>query len=101
MNMNRYELREEVREKWIEKINEHIEKIERSSEPSQCILDLSDTEINPYTLGTMIEELGYDLIDNAINGWEMDFWNTYEKEGKKELQISGSGIIFELKLSGV
>lgn len=31
----------------------------------------------------------------------MDFWNTYEKEGKKELQISGSGIIFELKLRGV
>lgn len=61
MNMNRYELREEVREKWIEKIKEHIEKIERSSESSQCILDLSDTELNPYTLGTMIEELGYSL----------------------------------------
>ncbi len=62
-------------------------------------LDFSDTELSPYTLQKLIEELGYEDEDTETNGWQWDFWTTMKKKDHKDLCISGTGITFELKLS--
>lgn len=105
MSKNRYLLDESVRQKYIPIIREHIHKIancnlEETSRYNLC-LELSDTELNPYTLGKiLVDDFGYEDEDMDTNGWQMDFWNYYTKEGMPRLCIQGCGITFELNLRG-
>lgn len=102
--MNRYKLTDEVRKKYLPIIKEHTEKIRNCNleemDRYDVSLNLSDTGLNPYTLGKLLEELGYEKVDVDKNGWEMDFWITYEKSGCPPIQVRGTGITFELFLSG-
>lgn len=102
---NRYQLNDEVRQKYIPIIRDHITAIESCNleEKSryEIALDLSDTELNPYTLGTLLEEeFGYERDDQSDNGWQMDFWIYYKKQDKPDLLVQGTGITFELNLRG-
>jgi hypothetical protein len=96
--MNAYKLTDEVEKKHKSKIMEYISNLEKNSSGEE--LELTQTELNPYTLGTLLENLGYKKMDIDTNGWEMDFWITYSKEGFHDLVIAGTGINFELKLYG-
>lgn len=89
---NRWTLTKEVRREFTPIIQKFIDDKSLSS------LDLSDTKLNPYTLGEILEELGYEKTEIDSNGWEMDFSIHYNKEGHTELVLSGTGITFELKI---
>lgn len=62
------------------------------------LLDLTNTKMNPYTLGIMLQSMGYKKKDFQSNGWEFDFWIKYSKEGCKPLLVWGTGITFNLWL---
>lgn len=99
--MNRWKLTDEVRLKYLPQIVEHIGKIEISENPYDCELDLTGTELNPYTLWKLLEELEYKHEDTDTNGWEMDFWLTFNKKGCKPIQVRGTGILCKFYLGGV
>lgn len=99
--INRYELLPEVKEKYMPIVKKFIEELENYSGCADDLKkDLSGTELNPYTLSTILKELGYEEIDLDRNGWQMDFWWYFEKPKCKSIQISGTGITFELFLQG-
>jgi len=97
---NRYALTDEVRLKWTSKILQMIEKIENNSTENDLLeFDLSDTELNPYTLCEILEAEGFEKGDQDDNGWQMDFWIPFTKEGyEKIFKVEGTGITFELNL---
>lgn len=98
---NRWLLDDKVKEKHLKTIKDYLQKSDEALKTSDLIddLDLSGTELNPYTLGTLLESLGYKCTDRQDNGWQFDYWFTYEKEGHSNLMILGTGILFELNLS--
>lgn len=100
--MNRWELTEEVKEKYTPIIREFIRKLESNNpkdEEKRLEMDLSGTELNPFTLEKLLENLGYEQTEQDNNGWQFDFWITMQKDECKDLSIKGTGITFELKLS--
>lgn len=107
--MNGYELSDEVRAKYKPIIAEFLDKINamtdeefRHSQVSQANLNLSNTELNPYTLGELLEkEFGYADREQEDNGWQLDFWITYSKpsnEKTKKVTITGTGLTFRMSL---
>lgn len=100
--MNRWKLTDEIRNGIGVKIKDWLDYIETNfnilqEEKDKEELDLTDCEINPYQLWKFLEELGFERYDSEKNGWEMDYWIYFEKNGFK-VYISGTGIIHELKL---
>ncbi|WCF11432.1 hypothetical protein NDS46_31230 (plasmid) [Paenibacillus thiaminolyticus] len=99
---NRWTLTDEVKEKFMPVIQEFISKLEsmKPEESSELLeIDLSDTELNPFTLVILLESIGYEQTNQNDNGWQMDYWITMCKEGFKPLLVKGTGITFELRLS--
>lgn len=99
---NRWTLKDEVRDKYIPVVQEFISKLESiNPEDTKELLEinLSNTELNPFTLVKVLESVGYEQTNQDDNGWQMDFWITMSKSGFKPLYVKGTGIIFELKLS--
>ena len=77
--MNRWQLTDEIKEKFVPILKEYLNKMETMPEEvfeeETYDLDLSDTGINPYQLWQLLEtEFGYEEIDIDENGWEQDFW---------------------------
>lgn len=103
--MNGWNLTKEVREEWREVIENHINKIQNcdleEENPYDVELNLSNTSLNPYTLGKLLEELGWVEEDFDHNGWEFDFWGYYSKNGyENRILMRGCGMTFSLFLSG-
>lgn len=108
MGKNRYNLDEILKNEWMPKIAQHVGllceegKVDNGeTNPYLIALDLSDSGLNPYTIGEILEELGWEVQDRRDNGWQMDFWIIYEKDGCPDIQVRGTGITFEVFLSGV
>lgn len=107
--MNRWTLTEEVKKKYKPIIEEFLNKIENmsdeeieNSENEVFSIDLSDTELRPYTLQELMKEFGYDDSEFDDNGWELDFWINMTRKGNKltdKICISGCGMTFELNLT--
>lgn len=110
--MNRWTLTEEVKEKYKPIIQEFLNKMEsltgeqiESMDNDEFCLELSDTELRPYTLLELMKEFGYGDENFDDNGWELDFWIDITKsEGSypstsERLCIHGCGMTFELNLS--
>ena len=101
---NRWKISDSVKEKYTPLVVSFIDELEKlEADISTPILkkDFSDTELNPSTLGLILESLGYKNVSHDDNGWELDFWITYEKQGYKPIMITGCGMTFELELSEV
>lgn len=102
---NRYELTQEVREKYKPIVKDLISKVaacklEQNSRYDVSV-DLSDCELNPYTLGKILEEdFGYEHVETETNGWQIDFWSYYTHDTKPLLCITGCAMTFELILRG-
>lgn len=97
--MERYKLTEEVKNEYTPIIKEFIDNLASDNEDVDDSLNLSDTKLNPYTLGKILEnEFEYQEDDISHNGWQMDFCIYYTKEGMPDLCIEGCGITFELIL---
>lgn len=62
-------------------------------------INLTNTGINFYTLGEILESLGYKKGEYDSNGWQMDLDITYTKDGCESLVIHGTAIVFEIKLA--
>lgn len=108
--MNRWELTKKLKkeykpiiEEWLNKMKKLTVEEIKNIDQEEFNLELSDTKLNPYTLGLLIEEFGYEENGSDINGYQMDFWYYFinEKENSicQKLCISGCGQIFELNLS--
>ena len=100
--MNRWDLTDEIKngigvriKDWLDYIetNFHILQEEKDEEK----LDLTNCGINPYQLKNFLKELGFEEYDCDSNGWEMDYWIYFRRNGFK-IRISGTGIIHGLKL---
>lgn len=109
--MSRYKLAETTVDKHIPIILNFIDKLDSYTEAdidntdnSEFTLELSDTELNPYTLKLLLETIGYREGELGSNGWQLDYWWKMENENARsdltrKLIIWGTGITFELKLS--
>lgn len=96
---SRWELSNELQNKYIPIVQAFIDKIESEDEDESSELDLSDTGLSPYTMQKLLEGMGYEEKDVDTNGWQWDFWITMTKEGFKPLCLSGTGITFTMQLS--
>lgn len=105
---NRYELTKEIKDKWFPVIKDFLDILDNwkpeyeNDDTKKTELDLSDTELNPYTLKELlINEFGYEEDSDKFdtNGWQMDFWIYLNKSSHVPLCITGTGITFELSLS--
>lgn len=99
--MNRWALTDTIKIKYTPIVEKFIDELEtNNSEVDSELLeyDFSYTELVPYTLWKILENLGYKMYDQSKNGWEMDFVLTFKKEACKPILIRGCGITFELKL---
>lgn len=97
--MNKWTLTEEVEGKYKPIIQRFIDKVEKSDYiDDEDFLNLSDTELNPYTLWELLKNLGYEKEEIDSNGWQLDFSIEFKKEGFKNIVIEGTGITFELNL---
>ena len=102
MTTTRWDLTDEIRNGIGVKIKDWIDDIETNfhilQEETDCEeLDLTDCGVNPYQLKNFLKELGFEEYDWDRNGWEMDYWIYFRRNGFK-IHISGTGIIHELKL---
>lgn len=100
--MNRWRLSEEVKAKYTPIVQEFIDQVEAvdpETATDYLVKDLSDTELNPSTLSELLDGMGYKKGDMQTNGWQYDFWITFEKNGCRPLSVSGCGYTFELKLT--
>lgn len=107
--MNRWELTKEVKEKYKPIVEEFLNKIDKmstkkieNSENEVFTIDLSDTELRPYTLQELMKEFGYENVEFDDNGWELDFWIRMNRNSEKltdRICINGCGMTFELNLT--
>ena len=102
MTITRWDLTDEIRNGIGVKIKDWIDDIETNfhilqEEKDEEELDLTDCGINPYQLERFLEELGFEYYDLDKNGWDMDYWIYFRRNGFK-IHICGIGIIHELKL---
>lgn len=97
---NRYYSTEEQKEKFIPIIQDFINRIESASEEEvyDIELDLTDQGINPSQIWDILNVLGYEDEYIDSNGWELDFWIKFEKEGFRTITMRGTGIIFKVLL---
>ena len=101
--VNKWELNDYLRnneipsiKKWIDFVEVHFDELREKQDKIE--LDLSDFKINPYQLQLALEEMGFKKDeDYDINGWEMDYWIYFERNGFK-IEIQGTAMIHELKL---
>lgn len=100
--MNRWDLTDEIRNGIGVKIKDRLDYVEANfhilqEEKNKEELDLTDCSINPYQLCEFLKELGFERYNWDDNGWEMDYWIYFRRNGFKTY-VRGTGIIHELKL---
>lgn len=100
--VNKWELNDYLRsneipsiKKWIDFVEVHFDELVEKQDKTE--LDLSDFKINPYQLKLVLEEMGFEDYEWDSNGWEMDYWIYFERNGFK-IEIQGTAMINELKL---
>lgn len=101
LELNRYTLTKEIKEKYLPIVDRFIDKIEGSENltDEEYTIDFSDTELNPYRLIEIMKELGYKEGDLNENGWQWNFSVEFTKENSKPITVWGCGMTFELNLS--
>ena len=96
--MNRWELTDDVRNRSGYKVQAFVAVIDGGEADELREVDLSDSGFNPYTLCEYLEELGYEKGTQDDNGWELDFWIPFRKDGHTPVEVYGTGMTFELGL---
>lgn len=94
---SRWHLTDSVREIYGPRVKSILDEIDHGDEADELKeFDLSDLGFNPHTLCKYLEELGYEKGTQDDNGWELDFWIPFRKDGHTPIEVFGTGIIFEL-----
>jgi len=71
--------------------------IEQIEADDSAVIDV--LSISPHELVKKLIELGYEAHDLETNGWQVDFWQTFTKDGCKPLMYSGSWYFYRATLS--
>jgi len=75
-----------------------IENLPEVVNEEDLTLNLTGKGITPYQAWSLLEILGYEHTDMNQNGWELDFWLFFEKQGCRRITLRGTGMTFELFL---
>ncbi|UNA02042.1 hypothetical protein PVA8_355 [Vibrio phage PVA8] len=68
-----------------EVIDTAIEKIEAGSTSSYSVQEFTPCDVVNY-----MQEIGYEAQDLETNGWQVDFWQEFTKDGCKKICFNGS-----------
>ncbi|AJT60962.1 hypothetical protein [Vibrio phage XZ1] len=71
-----------------------IEKIEAGSNIAHSV-----QEFTPFDVVNYLQEIGYEAHDLETNGWQVDFWQDFTKDGCKKLTFAGSWYFGQSTLS--
>lgn len=97
--MSRWTLTPETIEQSGQTVQQFLELIDNQpSDEDLREIDLSLSSFNPYTLCKYLEELGYEKGIQDDNGWQLDFWIPFRKDGHTPVEIYGTGIVCEFGL---
>lgn len=114
--INRWILTEEQKAKIVPMIKMFLNKLENMTEeeveaaPKETfVLDLYNIGVGPYLIKEILEEeFEYEEYASDQNGWEMDFWISFDRKDDKKfpsecehLELVGCGMTFDLKLQVV
>lgn len=92
---NRWHTTQEQKEKFIPLITEFIEKM-RENLDEEAFIDFYNQGISPEQLrDILVDDMGFEEKDFDHNGWELDFWITFSKDGV-DYMIAGTGMTFEM-----
>ena len=81
---------------WKNKIERNISWLERHYQDN---IDLTEENINPYQVWSILETLGWERIGYDSNGWELDHWMYFKHPDHKiTLTVVSCGMTFKLKL---
>ena len=93
--MARYleELTEEKKSEIKNRLDHLLKQAKEDPDNLEEELNLDDLDVIPFKVWKYLEdELGWEEVDMDHNGWEMDFYVEFKKEGEPTLQLRGSGI---------
>ena len=92
--MARYmeELSEEKKVEIKRRLDEYLRQYHEDPDNLEEELKLDDLDVVPYRVWKYLEELGWEQSGCDRNGWEMDFYISFKKEGEPKLQLRGSGM---------
>lgn len=92
--MARYleELTEEKKTEIKKRLDSYLKSYHEAPDNCEEEIKLDDLDVVPYRVWEYLEELGWEQTEIDDNGWELDFWITFEKEGEPKLDLTGSGI---------
>ena len=97
--MNRYGITDKIRNKFLPIIKDFIKKVENRKDEYEYIeIDFTNKGIHPYQIWGLLKELGYESHWRGDNGWQLDFWYDFDKEGCTTIKMFGTGIEFSVKI---
>lgn len=101
MSENRWKLTPGIIDKYLDEVTQAVQQIQESSEGLE--IDFTGKSgLNPSRMQELLLMLGYGNDDEMdTNGWQWDFWSVFSKAGCTNIQMSGCGMTFELKLSSI
>ena len=90
-----WNLREWERPYWSAFFEKEIEELESDSIKT---VDLTKEDLCPENVIDILEAMGYESNDCAINGWEQDTWISFSKENEDTLILYYCGRTFKMEL---
>ena len=89
-------LSEEELQDWAPRVEADIKELLRTGDEA---MDYTETDLNPFQLGEIVESLGWEEDEVDRNGWEQDRWAFYwHPDYEDRICIFSCGMTFELKL---
>lgn len=96
--MKRWELTDKEKARSAPAVLEFLKSIDEDHSGDLKEIDLSDSDFNPFALCNYLEELGYEKGIQDDNGWQLDFWIPFRKDGHTPVEVFGTGLMFEVGL---
>ncbi len=82
---------------WKGVIQKHIDRLKNSITEDE--IDLTEENINPYQVGIIMKELGWESDEVEMNGWEQERWEYFSHpDCNYRICLFSCGQTFELSL---
>ena len=89
-------LSEEELKNWAPRVEADIKELLRTGDDD---IDYTETDLNPFQLGEIVESLGWEENEVDRNGWEQDRWAYYSHPDYEDrICIFSCGMTFKLSL---
>ena len=95
----KWNMREWEIDLWKGVIQKHIERLKNSITEDE--IDLTEENINPYQVSTIMKELGWESDEVETNGWEQERWEYFSHPDYpgQTICVFSCGLTFELSIS--